>query len=137
MPLSLRGGECGETKLTTSVDTALFREADAYFATEAGKALAGVLRAKERGKIELDAAGLLLYPELLQKYVLRFALQELNGETLDVSTAHIDALHALLTSHPGRSIDVPMGIQARRGRGTMVLSKQEKEPDRVERRSNS
>jgi len=118
-------------------EAALFREADAYFTAEAGRALTGVVRTRERGKIELDAEGLLLYPGLLQKYVLRFALQELSGETLDVSTAHIDALHALLTSHPGRSADVPMGIQARRERGTVVLSRQEKEPKRVERRSNT
>jgi len=118
-------------------EAALFREADAYFAAEAGRALAGVLRAREPGKIELDATELLHYPELLQKYVLRFALQELNEEALDVSTAHIDALHALLTSHPGRSADIPMGIQARRGRGTVVLTKQEREPERGERRSNT
>ena len=124
-------------RTTLRREAALFREADAYFAAEARRALAGVVRSRNRGKIELDAAGLLLYPGLLQKYVLRFALQELSGETLDVSTAHIDALHALLTSHPGRSADVPMGIQARRERGTIVLSKPKKEPKRVERRSNA
>ncbi len=118
-------------------EAALFREADDYLAAEAGRAFAGALLGREPGKIELDAEGLLLYPGLLRKYVLRFALQELNGETLDLSTAHIDALHALLTSHPGRSADVPMGIRARRGRGTIVLLKREKEPEGAEGRSNT
>ena len=118
-------------------EAALFREADAYVAAEATRALLGVARARESGKIELDAEGLLLYPKLLRKYVLRFALQELNEDALDLSTAHIDALHALLTSQPGRSADIPMGIQARRERGAIVLSKREKEPKGTKERSNS
>jgi len=118
-------------------EAALFHEADAYIAAEAARAFAAVALRREEGKIELDAEGLVLYPKLLRKYVLRFALQELNGDTLDLSTAHIDALHALLTSHPGRSADVPMGIQARRERGAIVLRKQEREPERVEGRSNT
>jgi tRNA(Ile)-lysidine synthase len=118
-------------------EAALFREADTYIAAESDRVLPQVVLAREPGKIELDADGLLHYPKLLQKYILRFVLQELNGETLDLSTAHIDALHALLTSHPGRSADVAMGIQARRGRGTLVLTKEEREPGRVEVRSNT
>ncbi len=118
-------------------EAALFREADAYIAAEAARAFTSVALARAGGKIELDAERLLLYPKLLRKYVLRFALQELNGDTLDLSTAHIDALHALLTSHPGRSADVPMGIQAQRKRGKIVLSKQERESGRAERRSNT
>ena len=109
-------------------EAALFREADAYLTAEAGRALQGIVLARDAGKIELDAEGLLLYPKLLRKYVLRFALQELNGDALDLSTSHIDALHALLTSQPGRSADIPMGIQARRERGAVVLSKRETEP---------
>jgi tRNA(Ile)-lysidine synthase len=118
-------------------EAALFREADAYLAAEAGRALQGVLLAREPGKIELDVEGLLLYPNLLRKYVLRFALQEWSGDTLDLSTAHIDALLTLLASPPGRSVDVTMGIQARRGRGTIVLRKGEREPKSAGRRSNT
>ncbi|HYQ89118.1 MAG TPA: tRNA lysidine(34) synthetase TilS [Candidatus Binatia bacterium] len=118
-------------------EASMFREADAHLAAEAGRALAGVVLARDDGKIELDAEGLLLYPKLLRKYVLRFALQELNGDALDLSTAHIDALHALLTSQPGRSADIPMGIQARRDRGAVVLSKRKREPKRAEQRSNT
>jgi tRNA(Ile)-lysidine synthase len=117
-------------------EAALFREADGYLAAEAGRALPGVLLARGPGKIELDAEGLLLYPKLLRKYVLRFVLQELNGDALDLSTAHIDALHALLTSQPGRSADIPMGIQARRERGTVIVTKRETEPKGSEKRSN-
>jgi tRNA(Ile)-lysidine synthase len=116
-------------------EAALFREADGYLAAEAGRALPGVLLAREPGKIELDAERLLLYPKLLRKYVLRYALQELNGDALDLSTAHIDALHALLTSQPGRSADIPMGIQARRERGAVILTKRETEPKGSEERS--
>jgi tRNA(Ile)-lysidine synthase len=118
-------------------EAALFREADAYMTAEEGRVLLGVVIEREPGKIELDAEGLLLYPKLLRKYALRFALQELSGDALDLSTAHIDALHALLTSRPGRSADIPMGIRARRERGAVVLSKRKREPKRAEKRSNS
>ncbi|TMQ58150.1 MAG: tRNA lysidine(34) synthetase TilS [Candidatus Eisenbacteria bacterium] len=111
---------------------ALFREADDYLSAEARRALPGIIRARGPGKIELDAAGMLHYPELLRKYLFRYVLQELNGDILDLSTAHIDALHSLLTSHAGRSADIPMGIQARRERGTVVLRKREAEPERAE-----
>jgi tRNA(Ile)-lysidine synthase len=116
-------------------EASMFREADAYLAAEAGRIIPGVVLARQPGKFELDAEGLLLYPKLLRKYVLRFVLQELNGDALDLSTAHIDALHALLTSQPGRSADIPMGITARRERGAVILTKQEKEPKSTERRS--
>ena len=91
--------------------------------------LPGVVLAREPGKIELDATGLLLYPEVLRKYIFRYVLQELNEDTLDLSTAHISALHSLLTSHPGRAADFPMGIRARRERGALVFTKREKEPE--------
>jgi tRNA(Ile)-lysidine synthase len=104
-------------------EAALFREADAHLGAEARRALAGLTLERTENKIELDAEGLLLYPRLLSKYVVRFALQELNGDILDLSSAHIDALHSLLTSQPGRSADIPMGIRARRERGRLVLCK--------------
>jgi tRNA(Ile)-lysidine synthase len=116
---------------------ALFQEADAHLASEAGRALTAVVASRNQGKIELDAEALLLYPKLLRKYVLRIVLHEMSGDTLDLSTAHINALHALLTSQPGRSADIPMGIRARRERGRLVLCKREEEPKHAGRRSNT
>jgi tRNA(Ile)-lysidine synthase len=113
-------------------ESALFREADAYLAAEARRALPGLIKAHGQGKIELDANGMLDYPELLRKYLFRCALQELGGEILDLSTAHIDALHALLTSRSGRSADIPMGIEARRERGVVSLMKRKVEPKHAE-----
>ncbi len=112
-------------------ESALFGEADAYLAGEAERALPRVVLARKPGKIELDAAALLLYPEVLRKYIFRYVLQELNEDTLNLSTAHISALHSLLTSHSGRSADIPMGIRARRERGALVITKAEWEPGRV------
>jgi len=110
-------------------ESALFAEVDGYLAAEAGRVLPGVLISRERGKIELDAAGLLLYPEVLRKYIFRYVLRELNEDTLDLSTAHISALHSLLTSRSGRAADFPMGIKARRERGALVFTKREGEPE--------
>lgn len=120
-------------------EASLFREADAYLAAEARRALDGPALTRTQNKIELDAERLLLYPRFLSKYIVRFALQELNGDTLDLSSAHIDALHSLLTSQPGRSADIPMGIRAQRERGRLVLCKDQgggpREPKRAARRS--
>jgi len=113
-------------------ESALFAEVDRYLAAEAGRVLPGVVLARERGKIELDAAALLLYPELLCKYIFRYVLRELNEDVLDLSTAHISALHSLLTSHSGRAADFPQGIKARRERGALVVTKREGEPEGVE-----
>lgn len=113
-------------------EAALFREADAYLAEEADRALPQLIRARDRGKIALDAAGMLHYPEFLRKYIFRCALQELNGEILDLSTAHIDALLSLLMSHTGRSADIPMGIRARRDRETVVLERRDIESEPAE-----
>jgi len=112
-------------------EAAIFREADTHLAAEAGRAFSALVLVRDAGKIELDAEGLLLYPKLLRKYVVRFALRELNGDILDLSSAHIDALHSLLMSRPGRSADIPMGIRARRERGKLVLSLTESETKRV------
>jgi hypothetical protein len=120
-------------------EAALFREADAHMAAEARRALDGLALTRTQNKIELDAEGLLLYPQFLSKYIVRFALQELNGDILDLSSAHIDALHSLLTSQPGRSADIPMGIRAQRERGRLVLCKDSsggaREPKHATRRS--
>ena len=118
-------------------ESALFAEVDSYLGAEAGRLLPNVVITRERGKIELDAAGLLLYPEVLRKYIFRYVLRELNEDILDLSTAHVSALHSLLTSRSGRSADFPMGIRARRERGALVFTKREGEPERVEARSNA
>ena len=118
-------------------EAALFREADTHLAEEAGEALERLVLTRDGGKIELDAERLLLYPKLLRQYVLRFTLRELNGDILDLSSAHIDALHSLLTSQPRRSADIPMGIQARRERGKLVLTKAKREPRGASGRSNT
>lgn len=92
----------------------LFAQADAYLEARARRALQHVARAREPGKIALDAALLLHYPNVLQKYLFRCALQELNGEVLDLSASHIEALLSLLRSPTGRSADIPNGVRARR-----------------------
>ncbi|MBI4364034.1 MAG: tRNA lysidine(34) synthetase TilS [Candidatus Latescibacteria bacterium] len=102
-------------------EAALFAEADGYLAEAAEKALPAIIRTRDPGKIALDAGGMLRYPQFLRKYLFRRALQELNGEILDLSTAHIEALLSLLTSHTGRSAHIAMGIRARRERETVVL----------------
>ncbi len=113
-------------------ESARFAEVDAYLAEEAQRALSSVVLTRERGKIELDAAALLLYPEFLRKYIFRYVLRELNEDILDLSTAHINALHSLLISHRGRSADMPMGIRVRRERRALVFTKREGEPECVQ-----
>jgi len=118
-------------------EAAQFREADAYLAEEARRELPRAVRVRNDGKIALDAATMLHYPQLLRKYIFRCALQELNGETLDLSKAHIEALLSLLTSSTGRSVDMPRGIRARREREAVVLDFRESEPGNGETPSNT
>ncbi len=106
---------------------ATLREADAYMVSEAERHLPEVM-ARVGGKISLDARRMVHYPKTLNTYIFRFALQELNGDIRDVSTAHIDALLSLVTTPSSRSADLPGGTRARREQGLVVLSR---EPGRV------
>jgi tRNA(Ile)-lysidine synthase len=100
---------------------ATLREADAYLAAEAERHLPEVMRRVGEGKISLDACRMVHYPKTLNAYIFRFALQELNGDIRDLSTAHIDALLSLVTTPSSRSADLPGGTRARREQGLLVL----------------
>lgn len=109
---------------------ALFGEADAYLESRARRVLSRIRLEHAPGKIVLDAARLRLYPKVLQKYLFRNALRELRGEVLDLSSAHVEALLALLGSPSGASADIPDGVRARRERGDVIQLLRGHEPDR-------
>ena len=115
---------------------ALFAEADAYLRARARRALPRVLRSRGEGKIALDAGALRDYPKPLRKYVLRCALRELDGEAIDQSAAHIDALLSLLGSPTGKATVLPNGVRARRERGDVLRIVRMREPERSDSSSN-
>jgi len=117
--------------------SALFRDVDTYLDGEARRILPEVVRGREEGKITLDVRSLLHYPEVLRNYCFRIVLQELNGDILDLTTAHVQALHSLLTSQPGRIANLAAGISARREREILVLAGREVEPVPTGRPSKS
>ncbi len=116
---------------------ALFAEADAYLTARARRALDRVVRAREPGKIVLDAVLMLHYPNVLQRYLFRGALRELNGEVLDLSAAHVEALLSLLRSPTGKTADIPNGVRARKDRGNVLWLIQAREPQGSEGPSNT
>jgi len=101
---------------------ATFREANADLERRARRAYRRVLLERGESKISLDAPRLLLYPKLLQTYVFRRAVRELNGNLRDVSSVHLRALHELVRSHRGHVAVLPGGVRARRERDRMDLS---------------
>ena len=102
---------------------ASIREADGYVAAHAEQLLPDVLRKEPDGKISLDAGRMVHYPKLLNTYLFRFAVQELNGDIRDLSAAHIHALLSLVTTPSSRSADLPGGTRARRERGRVILGR--------------
>jgi len=106
------------------------READAYFAFEARRLLPETVRLDGPGKITLDAARMLAYPNLLRAYLFRYAVQELRGDSRDLASAHIEALLSLLRIPGRRSADIPGGIRATRNGGFVVLERRLAEPRR-------
>jgi len=104
------------------------READAYFASEARRLLPEVVRPDGPGKITLDAARMLAYPNLLRAYLFRYAVQELHGDSRDLASAHIEALLSLLRNSGRRSTDIPGSIRATRSGGFVVLERRLAEP---------
>jgi tRNA(Ile)-lysidine synthase len=118
-------------RLNPAVREALLRAAssaggaDRYLAARARRLAATLIAVEPDGKISLDARRMVHYPKLLNTYLFRFAVQELNGDIRDLSTAHIDALLSLVTTSAGRSTDLPGGARARRVRGRVILGRAE------------
>jgi tRNA(Ile)-lysidine synthase len=97
------------------------REAEEYLSAESRRLLPSLLERDAGGKISLDAAKLLDYPKLLKSYLVRDAVQELNGDVRDLTAAHIDALLSLVTPPSRRSVDLPGRIRAWRERGRVHM----------------
>ena len=113
------------------------REVDGYLHAEAARLLPDVLRREEEGNLSLDASRMLLYPKLLNTYLFRLALLELNGTVRDLTAAHIQALLSLVSTARRRSADLPGGIRAGRERERVVLSRRIREPARPKGPSNT
>ena len=114
-----------------------FREVDGYLVAEATRLLPEVLRRDDDGNLSLDAPRMLLYPKLLNTYLFRLALLELNGTIRDLTAAHIQALLSLVSTASRRSADLPGGIRARRERERVVLARRIREPAPQEAPSNT
>jgi tRNA(Ile)-lysidine synthase len=101
---------------------ATFREANADLERRASRAYRALLLEREPAKISLDAGRLVLYPKLLQTYVFRRAVRELNGNLRDVSSVHFRALHELAESHRGHTALLPGRVRVERERDRVTLS---------------
>ena len=112
-----------------------FREVDSYLHAEAERILPEVLRRDGDGNLSLDGAKMLHYPKLLNTYLFRLALLELNGSVRDLTAAHIETLLSLVSTARRRSTDLPGGIRAGRERGRVVLARRIREPAGREERS--
>ena len=106
------------------------RDADEYFASEARRLLPEVLQPGGPGKISLDAAKMLHYPNLLRAYLFRYAVQELHGDHRDIASTHIEAFLSLLRMAGRRSADIPGLIRVTRDGGLVVLEHRGAEPQR-------
>jgi len=101
---------------------ATFREANDDLERRASRVYRRLLLERDASKISLDAEGLLLYSKLLQTYVFRRAVRELNGNLRDVSSVHLRALHELAKSHRGHTALLPGRVRVRRERDRVTLS---------------
>jgi tRNA(Ile)-lysidine synthase len=118
--LEARLNPAARKALLRAADT--FREANDDLERRAKRAYRGLLLESEPAKISLDAARLLLYPKLLQTYVFRRAVRELNGSLRDVSSVHLRALHDLAGSHRGHTALLPGRVRVQRERDRVTLS---------------
>jgi tRNA(Ile)-lysidine synthase len=101
---------------------ATLREANDDLERRAARAYRKLLLERGTSKISLDAEGLLLYPKLLQTYVFRRAVRELNGTLRDVSSVHLRALHELAAAHRGHTALLPGRVRVVRERDRVSLS---------------
>ena len=117
-----------EARLNPAARAALLRAASTFRAANddlerrASRAYRNLLLEREPAKISLDAGRLVLYPKLLQTYVFRRAVRELNGNLRDVSSVHFRALHELAESHRGHTALLPGRVRVVRERDRVTLS---------------
>lgn len=121
-----------EEEFGTSVIRTLARgsrfmnEVDSYLSLEADRILGEVAIEDdaELDEIRLDVDALLGHPAVMERSVLRAALEELVGGLEGIHLGHIDALLELAGRREGSGqIDLPQGLTARREYEHLVLSR--------------
>lgn len=82
------------------------RKAEAYLERQACE-LAGQIGRVSKGEAWLDRKALLLEEEILQEYLLRWAIQSCGSGLKDITAGHIRALRRLAGSQSGSRLDLP------------------------------
>ncbi len=65
---------------------------------------------RQENTIILDKEGFCRLPSVLQRHLLRVAIEKLVGNVRDIETRHIDEIVAALSKPAGRSLNLPSGL---------------------------
>jgi len=113
---------------TLARETGIARETWDFIETQARAAIENLRVETEEG-ISLDVAGLLRLHPALQKQVLRLALKDGFGSTLNIGAAHIDNLLTICKKrNGGGEIRFPGGSRVIRSFGRLLLQKNPPKP---------
>jgi tRNA(Ile)-lysidine synthase len=119
---------------TLARESQLMNDLDEFLSLESDRILKGLVYDEEvpaaPHEIRIDIPGLKAYPRVLERSVIRAALEDLAGGLEEITLAHVDALLELVHRSEGSgSVDLPRGLLARREYEQLVLSSSEENDD--------
>lgn len=116
---------------TLARESQFMNELDEYMSLESDRVLRELVEEGPElpeSRVRVNVKSLQAHPRILQRSVLRAALEELAGGLESITLTHLDACLDLVYRQEGRGqIDLPNGLLVRREYETLVLSTREEE----------
>lgn len=102
----------------------LLREDEDYLEGLAQQAYLRVVRLEESHRVALDIGLLQEESEPIRRRIYRIAIMKLNLTLANYEYKHSILIESMLAGGTGRQIDLPMGMQAVRSYGNLIIQKQ-------------
>lgn len=89
----------------------MLQDEEDYIEIQAKRAYEECLNLKSKDKVSVNIEKVSKYHKVIQKRIIRFALQELRADLHDIEFAHINDILSLMTKSTGKTINLTEGIK--------------------------
>ena len=110
---------------------AMLGEVNEYIEAEGDKAYTNVVKCAEN-KVQIETKSFAVLHNVMQKYIVRRAIEHITDSLKDITYIHIDSVLSLFENEVGKSVNLPYNIIARRTYDTVEIVKIE-ENDEISR----
>ena len=97
------------------------REANDYIYSQAADVYPKTVTESENGDYIIDVSGIVTYPEIVRRYIVRIILKKLYKTHKDLESVHVKDILSLVDKQSGRSVDLPKNISARRSLDRIIV----------------